>query len=58
MKNRHRIVFLLAALPLLLRGTDARNRPVRVFASNGIKAVMKALQPQCERMLNRLGIPV
>ena len=44
---------LTAAISVLGLPAVAQNAPVRVLASNGVKAVIEELQPQCERAVGR-----
>ena len=52
-RMKWRNVLLVAALPSDLSPTAAQDQPIRLFASNGIKAVIQAFQPECERVLGR-----
>ena len=48
------LVALLAAAAIgiaLLRPVAAQPKPLRVFASNGVKAVVEELQPKCEQAI-------
>lgn len=45
--------FVLALIPVLAACLSAQQPPVRVMASNGFKAVLEELQPQCERAIGR-----
>jgi molybdate transport system substrate-binding protein len=45
---------LIQAIAMVIAGTGlltAQDPPIRVFASNGVKAVLEDLQPQCERAI-------
>ena len=47
-------VVLAAVLSLLFRDAAAQVAPIRVFASNGVKAVVEALQAEAERATGHL----
>jgi len=51
MKNATSAAAVAAAIAVLTLPAAAQNAPVRVFASNGVKAVIEELQPQCERAI-------
>ncbi len=48
---------VIQAIAMVIAGTGlltAQDPPIRVFASNGVKAVIEQLQPQCERSIGHL----
>jgi molybdate transport system substrate-binding protein len=47
------LAVLAAGLVALSLPAAAQNAPLRVLASNGVKAVIEELQPQCERVIGR-----
>src|SRR6185503_14474623 len=46
-------IFVAAIILALAHLAGAQSRPVRVLASNGVKAVVEALVPQCEKAIGR-----
>lgn len=53
MKHATRAAAIAAGLAVLSLPAAAQNAPVRVLASNGVKAVIEELQPQCQRAIGR-----
>jgi molybdate transport system substrate-binding protein len=53
MKHATCAAAIAAGLAVLSLPAAAQNAPVRVLASNGVKAVIQELQPQCERAIGR-----
>jgi len=51
MNHTTRAAAIAAAMAVFSLPASAQNAPVRVFASNGVKAVIEELKPQCERAI-------